>query len=103
MVARTYYATRRKEPEYLAKNSSWYTGKAWEGYLKNKPRCYRNWLTKQVNRVCGCHGHLLKWLRKDRNREIHDECPSCGNPEPSTHVTRCEDPDRTALFMDSVS
>ena len=72
-------------------------------HLKTKPRRYQNWLTKQANGACGYHGHLSKWPRKDRNREIKDECPSCGKPEPPTHVTRCEDPDRTTLFMDSVS
>ena len=72
-------------------------------YLKNKPRRYRNWLTKQVNGACGCHGHMSKWLRKERNREIKDERPSCGEPESSTHATICEDPDRAALYRDSVS
>ena len=46
---------------------------------------------------------MSKWLRKERNREIKDECPSSGEAEPSTQATRCEDPDRTALYRDSVS
>ena len=46
---------------------------------------------------------MSKRLREERNREIKYECPSCGEPEPSTHATRCEDPDRTALYRDSVS
>ena len=74
-----------------------------ERYLKNKSRRYQNWATKQANGACGCHEYLSKWLRKERNREIKDEYLSCGESEPSTHATRCEDPDRMALFRDSVS
>ena len=46
---------------------------------------------------------MSKWLKKERNRETKDECPSCGEPEQSTHATRCEAPDRSALLKDSVS
>ena len=67
-------------------------------YLKNKPRGYRNELTKQVNVACDCHGHMSKWLRKKRNREIKDECPSCGEAEPYTQATRCEDSDGNLMF-----
>ena len=41
--------------------------------------------------------------QEEINREIKDDCLSCGKPKPSTHVTRCEVPGRTALFVDSVS
>ena len=64
MVARTYYATKKGGATISHEN---FKLVYWEGmgrYLKNKPRRYRNWLTKQANVVCGCHGHLSKWLGK---------------------------------------
>ena len=103
MVARIYYVTKKVGARISCENFKLVYWEDMGRYLRNKPRRYRNWLTKQANETCGCHDHLSKWLRKERNREIKDECPSCGEPEPSTHATRCEDPDRTAIFMDSVS
>ena len=103
MVARTYYSSKKERSRISREN---FKLVYWEGmgrHTKTKLRRYQDWLTKQANGACACHGHLLKWLRKDGDREIKDECPCCGRPEPSTHVTRCEVPDRKALFMDSVS
>ena len=87
---------RRKELGYLARISSWCSRKAWEGISRtNQDNIGTGRQNRQTERAV--------WLRKERNREIKDKCPSCGEPEPSTHSARCEGPDRTALFMDSVS
>ena len=80
MVARTYYATKKEGARTSCEKIKLVHWEGMRRYLKNKLRRYRNWLTKQANRACGCHGHLTKWLRKERNRKIKDECPSCGKP-----------------------
>jgi hypothetical protein len=74
----------------------------WEGMehvMKSFPRRFRNWVTKQVSGMCGCTAARAHWIK-----DLVDKCPSCGKKgDTSTHVTRCEDPGREAVFRGSVA
>ena len=102
MTAKVYFATKKEGARILQEN---FDLVYWEGmgrFMKHRPRQYRNWLTKQTNGACGCHGHRAKWKKQQDKDPVIDACPNCGAPEPSTHATRCTDKQRKTLFEDSV-
>ena len=56
IVAITYYATKKEGANISPEKFKLVYWEGMERYIKTKLRRYRNWLTKQANRACGCHG-----------------------------------------------
>ena len=83
-------------------SSSQYDMIYWAGMehaMKSFPRRFRNWVTKQVSGMCGCTAARAHWIK-----DLEDKCPSCGNKgDTTTHVTRCKEPGRKAVFEGSVA
>ena len=80
---------------------SQYDNMHWAGMehvMNSFPQRLRNWVTKQVSGMCGCASARACWVK-----DLEDKCPSCGKKgDTSTHVTRCDNPDRKTVFKGSV-
>lgn len=62
------------------------------------PQGFRVWVCKEVSHFAGTNRLLSAY-----DKSVENKCPSCGEPNESTsHLTRCLDPGRTAMFTESV-
>lgn len=74
---------------------------AWDNVarvMSSYPQMYRTWVTKHISGFCGNNRQLSRIDPSTVNR-----CPCCHHPDDSTsHLTRCLNPGRKAMFTKSV-
>ena len=74
----------------------------WEGariVMKDFPRTFQVFVTKQTSRFCGTNRQLSRY-----DPSVINACPSCGQDDESpSHITRCPDPGRRAMWEYSVA
>jgi hypothetical protein len=73
----------------------------WDGMgkvMNEFPKTFQDWVTRHISDFNGCHRYLSRYT------DVENKCPVCGaENEDTSHITRCPDPTRTALYNEDVS
>ena len=95
-VARDYFVGKGRIAPELFDEVYW---DGVEKVMSRSPEMFSIWSTKQTSGTCGVN-HILRHFQPG----VVDECPNCGQtPERTSHIYRCRDPHRTAVYHKSVS